>query len=210
MNRDKFFGEWSSLHGDAKIEGAVRWWLNISYRLVKPLAAIKVSPNLLTFLGLISAIALWLTSSNWIAVIYLALSLIFDGIDGSLAIVRGITSKQGAVIDSVVDRIAEIFWALALYILGAPAGVLFIATLFAFTQEYIRARAGGLGFAEIGVVTFSERPVRASLVLIGLLMSHVTKDGAAPVAFLWFLMQLIALIQVVRSSKKRLSSSSSQ
>ena len=40
MNRDKFFGEWSSLHGDAKIEGAVRWWLNISYRLVKPLAAI--------------------------------------------------------------------------------------------------------------------------------------------------------------------------
>jgi CDP-diacylglycerol--glycerol-3-phosphate 3-phosphatidyltransferase len=38
----------------------------------------------------------------------------------------------------------------------------------ASTQEYARARLGGLGISEVGVVTPAERPVRASFIFIAL------------------------------------------
>ncbi len=38
----------------------------------------------------------------------------------------------------------------------------------ASTQEYARARLGGLGVSDLGVVTPAERPVRASFIFIAL------------------------------------------
>ena len=95
MSKEEFFATWSKLHGDAKIEGIVKAWLQISFAVVKPLAKLKVTPNLLTFAGLVSAIALWQFADSWIAAIFLVLSLFFDGIDGSLAIVSKVLPLMG-------------------------------------------------------------------------------------------------------------------
>lgn len=204
MSKEEFFATWSKLHGDAKIEGIVKAWLQISFAVVKPLAKLKVTPNLLTFAGLVSAIALWQFADSWIAAIFLVLSLFFDGIDGSLAIVSRATSKFGAFTDSFVDRLSEIFWALALYKLGAPAALVFFALLATYIQEYLRARAGGLGYEEVGIVTICERPVRASLIFIAIFANGLNFELVNAISIIWVAMQFIALFQLTGSLYKRL------
>ena len=204
MSKEEFFATWSKLHGDAKIEGIVKAWLQISFAVVKPLAKIKVTPNLLTFAGLVSAIALWQFADSWIAAIFLVLSLFFDGIDGSLAIVSKVTSKFGAFTDSFVDRLSEIFWALALYKLGTPAALVFFALLATYIQEYLRARAGGLGYEEVGIVTICERPVRASLIFIAIVANGLNFELVTAISIIWVAMQFIALFQLTGSLYKRL------
>jgi phosphatidylglycerophosphate synthase len=204
VSKEEFFATWSKLHGDAKIEGIVKAWLQISFAVVKPLAKLKVTPNLLTFAGVVSAIALWQFADSWIAAIFLVLSLFFDGIDGSLAIVSRATSKFGAFTDSFVDRLSEIFWALALYKLGAPAALVFFALLATYIQEYLRARAGGLGYEEVGIVTICERPVRASLIFIAIVANGLNFELVNAISIIWVAMQFIALFQLTGSLYKRL------
>jgi phosphatidylglycerophosphate synthase len=205
VHKEEFFATWSSLHGGAKIEGIVKAWLQISYNSARFLAKLKVTPNILTFAGLFFAIALWQYANSWAAALFLVLSLFFDGIDGSLAILQKKTSKLGAFTDSFVDRISEVFWALALYKLGAPATLVFIALLATYIQEYLRARAGGLGHVEVGIVTICERPVRASLIFISIIANLVGLEITSAVAAIWVAMQVIALLQLTRSLYKRLT-----
>ena len=206
MDKNEFFTTWSNLHGGAKIEGIVKTWLQISYASAKFLSKLRVTPNLLTFAGLFFAIALWLFANSWVAALFLVLSLFFDGIDGSLAILQKKTSKFGAFTDSFVDRISEVFWALALYKLGAPASVVFVALLATFIQEYLRARAGGLGHEEGGIVTIGERPVRASLIFIAIIANLVGLGLVTAISIIWVAMQFIALSQLTGSLYKRLRS----
>ena len=206
MDKKEFFSIWSNLHGGAKIEGIVKTWLQISYASAKFLSKLRVTPNLLTFAGLFFAIALWQFANSWAAALFLVLSLFFDGIDGSLAILQKKTSKFGAFTDSFVDRISEFFWALALYKLGAPAALVFVALLATYVQEYIRARSGGLGFNEVGIVTICERPVRASLIFIAIVANLVGLDLVTAISIIWVAMQFIALSQLIGSLYKRLRS----
>ena len=206
MDKNEFFTTWSNLHGGAKIEGIVKTWLQISYASAKFLSKLRVTPNLLTFAGLFFAIALWLFANSWVAALFLVLSLFFDGIDGSLAILQKKTSKFGAFTDSFVDRISEVFWALALYKLGAPASLVFVALLATFIQEYLRARAGGLGHEEVGIVTICERPVRASLIFTAIVANLVGLDLVTAISIIWVAMQFIALSQLTGSLYKRLRS----
>ena len=205
MDKSEFLDTWSVLHGGAKIEGIVKAWLAISFVIVKPLARIKVTPNILTLGGLLFAILLWQFPHSWPAVLFLVASLLFDGIDGSLAIITRSTSNFGAFTDSFVDRLSEVFWALALYELGAPKALVFIALVAALTQEYLRARSGGLGHNEIGIVTICERPVRASLLFIVIIANLVSIQITTAISIVWVLMQVIALVQLSASSYKRLS-----
>ena len=205
MHKEEFFATWSSLHGGAKIEGIVKAWLQISYNSARFLAKLKVTPNILTFAGLFFAIALWQYANSLAAALLLVLSLFFDGIDGSLAILQKKTSKLGAFTDSFVDRISEVFWALALYKLGAPATLVFIALLATYIQEYLRARAGGLGHVEVGIVTICERPVRASLIFISIIANLIGLEISLAIATIWVAMQIIAVSQLTRSLYKRLT-----
>ena len=205
MDKNEFFTTWSNLHGGAKIEGIVKTWLQISYATAKFFAKLRVTPNLLTFAGLFFAIALWQFANSWVAALFLVLSLFFDGIDGSLAILQKKTSKFGAFTDSFVDRISEVFWALALYKLGAPAALVFVALLATYVQEYIRARSGGLGHNEVGIVTICERPVRASLIFIAIVANLVGLDFVAAISIIWVAMQNFALLQLIFTSYKTLT-----
>jgi len=195
--REEFFSEWSELHGGAEIKGVVKGWLTISYFICRPLKTLRVTPNVLTYLSLLLAIAyLYFIETNW-AIAFLVLSLMADGLDGTLAIMSKKVSKWGAALDSVVDRVVETLWALGLFQLGAPWEWVLLAWLAAYAQEYMRARAGGLGIQEIGVVTIGERPIRASIIFIVLVARAFGLDCATLAAIVWAILQTISALTVL-------------
>ena len=220
MVREEFFDRWSEVHGGAEIKGIVRWWLSISFRVASLLRRLRVTANSMTVFGVIIAFLLIVTLRDkgseqaaplLIAALLLVISLAADGVDGSLALLTGDVSRRGAALDAIADRLAESFWAFAFIQIGADYRVVVIAWLMAQTQEYIRARLGGLGVSEIGVVTVSERPVRASFLAVALVIAliyaasgggeilAVTLTSAVTItAALWLLLQTIALGQLSR------------
>ncbi len=198
LSRKDFFMEWSRLHGEAEIKGIVRAWLSISFTVTTALKAIRITPNVLTYLSLIcGALFLYFIDSHW-AIAFLVLSLMADGLDGSLAIITRRVSRWGAALDAVMDRIVESLWAIGLFLLGADWKWILLAWLAAFSQEYMRARAAGLGVHEVGVVTISERPIRASLIFIALIGRVFDFNLANSVAIIWVVMQIISVVTVLR------------
>ena len=204
MKRDEFFSVWRRLHGDAEISGIIKGWLSISYLIVKPLAKVSVTPNILTILGLFFGVLLYANAETFWAPALLVLSLICDGIDGSLAIVTNKSTKWGAILDSTVDRLTEIFWVLALYKVGADLNLLIIVLLAASVQEYMRARAAGLGVSEVGIVTFAERPVRASFIFIVFISLQFNFTIYNQVIICWLALQLISLFMLSRFTYSKL------
>ncbi len=198
MTKADFFTEWSALHGGAEIKGVVKWWLTMSFFICRPLKVLRITPNTLTYLSLLLGVAyLYFIDSHW-AIAFLVLSLMADGVDGTLAIMSKKVSKWGAALDSIVDRVVETLWALGLFQLGAPWEWVLMAWLAAYAQEYMRARAGGLGVQEIGVVTIGERPIRASIIFIVLVARAVNLEVATIAAIAWALIQTFSALTVLK------------
>ena len=205
MTKDEFFLAWSKLHGDAKVSGIVKGWLSISFPVSKALAKMRVTPNALTILGLVFGILLYMNSNAIWAPLILVISLICDGVDGSLAIITRQSSKWGSLLDSVVDRLTEVFWVLALYSLGVDSKILITVLILASTQEYLRARAGGVGLKQVGVVTVAERPVRASFIFIALVAFNLNLEILNQITFVWLILQAISFLTVVRFTAAKLN-----
>ena len=198
MTKNEFYLAWSKLHGDAKIAGIVKGWLSISFPTSKALVRIRITPNALTILGLVFGVLLYMKANAIWAPLILVISLICDGVDGSLAIITGKSSKWGALLDSVVDRLTEVFWILALYSLGVDSKILIAVLILASAQEYLRARAGGVGLTEVGVVTIAERPVRASFVFIALVAFNLNLEILNQITFVWLILQAISFLTVAK------------
>jgi phosphatidylglycerophosphate synthase len=205
MNRDHYFDEWSHLHGGAGVPGVVKGWLTISYALSKPLVSLKVSPSFISVIGVIAAVFTYTEARRDYCIALLAISLVSDGIDGTVAILSGKASKRGAMLDALCDRIGEALWALAFYKLGAPAWIIGTAWVLAFTQEYCRARIAGLGDYRIDVVTIAERPVRASFLAVAIVAYDLKIVAVTTLAVIWTIQQAVALVTVMRSGYIRLS-----
>lgn len=204
MSREEFFSTWSGLHGDAKVSGIVKGWLSISYLIVKPISRVKITPNILTMLGLFFGLLLFINAKTFWAPGLLVLSLICDGIDGSLAIITKKSTKWGAILDSVVDRLTEIFWVLALYKIGVDLRFLILVLLTASLQEYVRARSTGLGVSEVGIVTFAERPVRASFVFVVFISLQFNFTIYNHIILCWLILQLLSLFTLIRFTYSKL------
>ena len=204
LTKEAFNAKWSTLHSDAPIKGAVAWWLKISYRFGLIATLLRISPNVLTLLGLLSAAMTAFTATSWWAVLFLVISLFFDGIDGSVAIFQKRESAWGATLDSVVDRISEAFWSYALYVIGIPAWLAIALWSIAAFQEYARAKLSSLGVRDIGVVTPAERPVRASFLFVALVMHQLDLSGVVLLSYGFLLLQIISFILVVRFARSQL------
>jgi phosphatidylglycerophosphate synthase len=201
MNEVQFKERWSELHGGADVEGAVvGGWLRFSYQAARVCAALKISPNVLTFLGLGTAIAMGLSTYAGFEIVLLATSLFFDGIDGSVAIYRGIESKWGSLLDSVADRISEAFWLYMGWRLGIPAWLVITMWTIAATQEYARARLASLGHSEIGVVTPTERPVRAIFMAFALVFFIFDIPVTLQMSYAFLALLIFSFLQVMRAA----------
>jgi CDP-L-myo-inositol myo-inositolphosphotransferase len=122
--------------------------------LARLLAKTQVTPNQMTWaafgIALLSFIS-FILGYNIIAGLLVQLSSIVDGIDGSLARLKGITSEFGGFLDSVLDRYADI-----LIVLGL--------TLWSFTNEtYPKPGIWVTGFLAItGIICISYTRARIS------------------------------------------------
>src|SRR5215467_4434095 len=165
--------------------------------IVHGLALTKISPNYLTFIGLVINIGAatlfgYANAENQRRMfLYAALVVIgagiFDMVDGRVARATGQVTTFGGFFDSVIDRYSDVALFFGLLVYYARANRFFYLVMVAFVMvssvmvSYTRARAESLiGSCKVG---FMERPERVVLVIIGALFARW--GAMAPV--LWVL-----------------------
>ena len=201
MNRSEFNRRWSELHGGVEIQGVIAGWLRISYFIARFLAFFRITPNIVTTVGLVASILIYFTSFTSQLIGLVVFSLICDGVDGSLAIYRDRASKFGELYDSIADRISEAFWLMGASFVGVPMRWAIAIWVLSATQEYARARLASLGYSEIGVVTPTERPVRAIFVVAVTVLFWFGHDVATQVAIGFTVLQAISVLIVMRMAR---------
>jgi phosphatidylglycerophosphate synthase len=145
--------------------------------LARVLSSSRVDPNAITILGFIPAAAAGFVFARGmvrLGGVFIAVSGVFDLMDGLVARVGNKQTKFGALLDSTVDRYAEavIFIGLAVLFRGTASlyGVI-LALAGSLMVSYVKARAEGLGFScEVGI---AQRPERMLIILVGALLGVV-------------------------------------
>ncbi len=166
----------------------------VLHAIVRGLALTRISPNVLTFIGLVinigAAILFGYANADnqaklfrWAALVIIGAG-IFDMVDGRVARATGQVTTFGAFFDSVIDRFSDVALFFGLLVYYARANRFFYVVLVALVMtgsvmvSYTRARAESLiPKCKVG---FMERPERIVLVIIGALFNRM-----APV--LWVL-----------------------
>jgi len=180
---------WTSAFGRA-----CGWLLD---KIVHGLALTRISPNVLTFIGLvINIVAAFLfghanaTNADWMF-FYAGLVIfgagLFDMVDGRVARRTNQVTVFGSFFDSVIDRYSDVVLFFGLLVYYGRINRFRYVVLVAFVMvtslmvSYTRARAEALiGQCKVG---FLERPERIVLIIIGAVFNHW--GAMAPV--LWVL-----------------------
>jgi CDP-diacylglycerol--glycerol-3-phosphate 3-phosphatidyltransferase len=156
--------------------------------IVRPLARLGITPNMVTFLGLLLSIVTAIVIASGYIVAGGALVLfagIFDMFDGAMARARNAATTFGAFLDSTLDRYSEsiILAGLLYYALQRPGlhealwpwayeqqwmiTLVFVAAVGSLMVSYTKARAEGLGLeCKTGLLA---RPERVVILAVGLL-----------------------------------------
>jgi CDP-diacylglycerol---glycerol-3-phosphate 3-phosphatidyltransferase len=179
-------------------------------RVVDPVAGALlragVSPDAVTVAGtlgaVVGALALLPRGAFVLGPAVVTLSVLTDLLDGTMARMRGATTRFGAWLDSTCDRIADaaIFSGLALWFAGEGDDRLLLGlSLFCLVAgsvvSYAKARAEGLGLrCDVGL---AERAERLILVLAGTALTGLGVEPALAVA-LWLLAAASAVTVVQR------------
>jgi len=151
--------------------------------IVTLLTALRVSPNVLTLIGLvinIFAAVLFAKGMFTLAGLVVLFASIFDMVDGEVARRTGRVTKFGAFFDSVIDRYSDMVLLLGLVVWYAKldrifyAGLVVMSLIGSIMTSYTRARAESL--IPACKVGFLERPERIVLLIIGCLSNRM---GAA-------------------------------
>ena len=201
MNRHEFRRRWSELHGGVEVQGVIKGWLTISFAIARVLNFFRITPNIVTTVGLLASVLIYFTSYTSQLIALVLFSLICDGVDGSLAIYGDRASKFGELYDSIADRISEALWLMGATFVGVPVRWAIAIWVLGATQEYARARLASLGYSEIGVVTPTERPVRAIFVIAVTLTFWFGYDIATEIAIGFTLLQAISVLIVMRMAR---------
>jgi hypothetical protein len=82
--------------------------------------------------------------------------------------------------------------------LGVDSKILIAVLILASAQEYLRARAGGVGLTQVGVVTVAERPVRASFVFTALVAFNLNLEILNQITFVWLILQAFSFLTVAK------------
>ncbi len=147
-----------------------KWWVWIISPIEKFCLNYNIEPSFLTLLGLAFSIVagfFYHKGLMSLAGLFLILCGICDILDGRIARKKNLISPKGAFLDSVVDRIGEIF------IFGGLLSFFRVTSLFwvilailggAFITSYVKARAEGLGISGEGGIM--QRPERIALLAI--------------------------------------------
>jgi CDP-diacylglycerol--glycerol-3-phosphate 3-phosphatidyltransferase len=176
------------------------------HAIVRGLALTRISPNVLTFIGLviniIAAILFGYANSQNYHRMFLYAGLviigagIFDMVDGRVARATNQVTTFGGFFDSVIDRYSDVALFFGLLVYYARENRFFYLVLVAFVMvssvmvSYTRARAESLiGSCKVG---FMERPERIVLVIIGALFARFGAMG--PVLWVLAVLSTVTII----------------
>jgi phosphatidylglycerophosphate synthase len=201
VNLSEFRRRWSELHGGVEIQGVIKGWLTISFAIARVLNLFRITPNIVTTIGLLASVLIYFTSYTSQLIALVLFSLICDGVDGSLAIYGDRASKFGELYDSIADRLSEAFWLMGASFVGVPVRWAIAIWVLGATQEYARARLASLGYTEIGVVTPTERPVRAIFVIAVTLTFWFGYEVATELAIGFTALSAISVLIVMRMAR---------
>jgi CDP-diacylglycerol--glycerol-3-phosphate 3-phosphatidyltransferase len=220
LSWDGYARTWAGLHGGydpRRATVAVRGWLRLAYRLGIFLAGLRIRPTAVTTFGLLMSGLVPLAVLAGPAGSVLAAGLVLlaglaDTVDGAVAMVSGRTTRLGHVYDSLVDRLGEVAWLAAFWVLGAPAALMVSIGALGWLHEYLRSRAIGAGMRSFGAVTVGEYPTRVAVASVGLLLAGaagaVGTDLAAGtvtvVGAVWGLLTLFGFGQLLGSVRDAL------
>lgn len=184
----------------------LKFWETIKngyLRLIEPVAGLlirlRISPNAITTFGTLCTVAAGVAfgmghimTAGWI----IAVTAIFDVLDGTVARRTGRSTVFGAFYDSTLDRVADgvllcgLAWFFATSPKYASAPMLAISLagiLGTFLVSYTRARAESLGLdAKVGVM---QRPERVALLAAPQALFGLALDG-------WVLMGVVTVLAV--------------
>lgn len=161
------------------------WYVNLLEPVTRTSLRFGIHPHVLTILGfgitVLSGILFGLGSFRWAGLV-LFIGGSCDVLDGHLARISGMKSVFGALLDSTLDRYAEIvvfIGIIAYYLYRAPVNPLNdIWVLVAITGltgslmvSYVRARAEGLG--QECAVGLMQRPERVICLGVGALIGEM-------------------------------------
>ncbi|MEV0810172.1 CDP-alcohol phosphatidyltransferase family protein [Micromonospora sp. NPDC050200] len=179
---DDYATAWARLHGGFDPRAAapvVRAWLRFAYHLGYILGRLRVSPTAVTVAGVLLCLCVPLFSVRSvdgpiIGALFVLLASVADSVDGAVAVATNRSTRLGYVYDSVADRLGEIAWLTAFWLVGAPGALVVAGGALSWLHEYVRARAVAAGMRDIGAVTVGERPTRVCVALVGLLLAGLT------------------------------------
>ena len=211
MTFEEYLVAWAQLHGAESPKGLVRLWLRVSFVLSAPLT--RLNPNLITAFGpLLMVAAILLAASpnqNYFLASFIVLVVgLVDSFDGMVAVRTGRTSSWGAFLDGIIDRFIDVGIGILLIVLGAPIELAVLASSIAIVHEYMRAKASGIGFREVGVITPAEKPTRIALGVMFLFACGVLPENApqlATVAALaWLALGIISFAMLLMVYRKNI------
>ncbi len=158
---------------------------NLAYRITTPVVRILsksgITPNALTFINLaLNIVAAYFIATGHFLLggVLVLVAGLFDLLDGALARFTKQTTRFGAILDSVADRISEaailcglLIWYIPQEEASLEIVLIFVVLIGSFLVSYIRARAEGLGWqCQVGLFTRAERVI---VLAIGLLINQI-------------------------------------
>ena len=135
-----------------------------------------------------------------IAGVLLLVSGFFDIVDGQVARVTGKTSKKGAFLDSIFDKIAEVAIFLGILIGGYSDGYLILlAVTLSLLVSYTRARAESLGvqLQGIGIGERAERLLVIAIIGIAGFLNYAVIIVAV-IAGITFIQRIVATSRKIK------------
>lgn len=180
---------------------APKW---ITDPVIRPLARLGVTPNMLTVVGALGNVGAGALSAKgeflWAGLVLL-LSSALDMFDGALARATGQATRFGSAFDATMDRFSEaaVFFGLLIWTSDRGARteelLIFVAIVGSILVSYVRARAEILGLKmKEGLFTRFER---VSILGVGLIANDLSGENVlTPV--LWVLAVLASFTALQR------------
>ena len=147
--------------------------------MARLLAKTQVTPNQMTWAAFgvaLLSFVIFILGYNLIAGLLVQLSSIVDGIDGSLARLKGMTSEFGGFLDSVLDRYADILIVLGLTLWSLShetysgiwlAGLLAITGIICISYTRARISSNHRHLFDKGFKSLASRDIRLFLIMLG-------------------------------------------
>ena len=141
---------------------------------IKICIKLGIKPNFLSFIGLIVVIIgcfLFLNNNMTTGALIIFIGSAIDGLDGPLARKTNMISKKGALLDSFIDRIGELFiWSVVAIRFTSTDLELFVILSVVTASNlipYLRARGETLGIDnKVGIAARPERVIFAVIFML--------------------------------------------